>query len=324
MKTCLIKTSSMGDIIHTLPALTDAKRAVPNLKVDWVVERPFMEIPCWHPAVKNVIPVALRHWRKNLLARQTWREWNDYQQQLRATTYTKVIDVQGLLKSAVFATHFAKGEKYGYDFRSAREGLSSLFYDHKFEINYQQHAVERVRQLFAQTFGYKLPENRGDYGIADYFQKMTAHRDALRVPTILAIHSTTREEKHWAEDYWVELFALLANQPCEIHLPWGNSLEHERAIRLAKVAPNIKVLPKLTLTELAAHMMLVKTVVSVDTGLAHLAAALNKQNVVLYGATDPKLIGTYGQNQHHLHADSMLEIFPKQVFEKLNCLTFDQ
>lgn len=324
MQCCLIKTSSMGDVIHTLPALTDAKRAIPNLKVDWVVERAFSEIPHWHSAVRSVIPMELRRWRKAPFSAETKAQWQAYKQRLKEHQYSYVIDAQGLLKSALFATRLTQGKKYGYDFQSAREGLSALFYDHKFRIDYQQHAVERIRQLFAQSFGYELPASKGDYGIAEFFQKRTACRDPLRLKTILAIHSTTREEKHWQEDYWAELFTLLAQKQCEIHLPWGTEIERARAERLAKVNPNVKVLPKLTLTELAEHISLVDSVVSVDTGLSHLTAALNKPNVVLYGATNPDLIGAYGENQHYLQAESMLEIFPKQVFEKLNCLTFNQ
>lgn len=322
MKVCLVKMSSMGDVLHTLPALTDAKRAIPDLQIDWVIEQGFSEIPCWHSAVNSVIPLALRQWRKKVFSSETRQAWNAYKQLLQTQQYDAVIDAQGLFKSAYFATRLAKGKKYGYDFQSAREGISALFYDQRLSIDYQQHAVERIRKLFASSLGYALPPYKGDYGIAEFFQKRTACRDKLRMPTMLAIHSTTRADKHWNEEYWTTLFSQLPQY--EIHLPWGNEKERARAERIATRVSNAKVLPKLTLTALAEHLSMVDIVVSVDTGLSHLAAALNKPNIVLYGATNPNLIGAYGENQHYLHADSMAKILPQQVLEKLNCLTFTQ
>lgn len=312
----------MGDVIHTLPALTDAKRAIPNLQVDWVIESGFAEIPHWHSAVGKVIPIALRQWRKQPFTSQTQQAWQKYKQMLQAEQYSHIIDAQGLFKSAFFATRLAQGQKYGYDFHSAREGISAIFYDHRLKISYQQHAVERIRQLFAQSLNYELPQYKGDYGIADFFKKRTACREKKQLPIMLAIHSTTRKDKHWSEEYWIALFSLLPEY--EIHLPWGNEKERERAERLARSAPNAKVLPKLTLTEFAERLSVVDVVVSVDTGLSHLTAALNKPNIILYGATNPNLIGAYGENQHYLQADSMAKILPEQVLEKLNCLTFTQ
>ncbi|MBR0572998.1 MULTISPECIES: lipopolysaccharide heptosyltransferase RfaC [Pasteurellaceae] len=324
MKICLVKTSSMGDVIHTLPALTDAQNAIPDLQVDWVIEQAFAEIPKWHSAVNQVIPIKIRHWRKNLFQRQTWLEWQAYKKQLQSTQYDAVIDAQGLIKSTYLVTHLAKGTKYGYDNQSAREGLSSLFYDEKFTISYQQHAVERIRQLLAKSLGYPEPTQIGDYGIADRFsvkfanssQNVTAC-DPYCTSYIVAIHSTTRADKHWNENYWIEIIKAITTQHIEVHLPWGNVTEQARAERLATVSPLAKVLPKLTLTELAQHIANSQSVISVDTGLSHLTAALNKPNIILYGATDPKLIGAYGQNQHYLQADSMQNIQPSQVLDKL-------
>ncbi|OOH90812.1 lipopolysaccharide heptosyltransferase 1 [Pasteurellaceae bacterium 15-036681] len=316
MKICVVKTSSMGDVIHTLPALTDAQNAIPNLQVDWVVEQPFTEIPRWHSAVNQVIPVAIRRWRKNLWQAQTWQEWQAYKQQLQASHYDAVIDAQGLLKSAFLATRLVHGKKYGYDKHSAREGLSSLFYDKTFDIPYQQHAVERIRKLFALSLGYDLPPEIGDYGIARHFAKNPPNLTAY-TPYIMAIHATTRDDKHWKEDYWVALFQQVTTQGIEIRLPWGNPLERERAERLALVSEKITVLPKLTLTELASQISGAQAVVSVDTGLSHLTAALDKKNVILYGATDPNLIGAYGKNQIYLTGKGMERILPEQVLEKL-------
>ncbi|MFA9489313.1 MULTISPECIES: lipopolysaccharide heptosyltransferase RfaC [unclassified Mannheimia] len=313
MKVLIVKTSSMGDVLHTLPALTDMQNAISNLSVDWVVEENFAEIPTWHSAVNKVIPVAIRRWRKNLCKRATWVEWQNFLQELKSEQYDAVIDAQGLIKSAVLVTRQANGKKFGYDKNSAREGLSSLFYDEKFDIPYQQHAVERIRKLCAKSLGYTFPKTKGNYSIAQRFAKKSEKITAY----VMLIHATTRADKHWKEAYWVEVIQELAKQNIEVRLAWGNQIEKERAERLAIVASNVVVLPKMGLTELATQIAGAKAVVSVDTGLSHLAAALDKPNVILYGATEPKLIGAYGQNQTYLKADKMENITSSQVLEKL-------
>ena len=152
----------MGDVIHTLPALTDAQRAIPGIRFDWVVEEGFAEIPTWHPAVDQVIPLALRRWRKNL--RAAWRsgEFGAFRQRLREGQYDLCIDAQGLLKSAVFSP-YVNAPVAGLDRASAREPLASLFYQHRFSVAWRQHAVERVRQLFAHSLGYTLPDGLGEW-----------------------------------------------------------------------------------------------------------------------------------------------------------------
>ena len=203
--------------------------------------------------------------------------------------------------------------KHGYDRQSIREPLASFFYDKKYAIPYQQHAVERIRQLFVQSLGYELPQVQGDYGIARHFLHQNSEQNY-----VVFIHSTTRADKHWEESEWQKLIEkITALSDYEIRLPWGNEQEKARAERLAQVHSNVIVLPKLTLTELAKQLANAKAVVSVDTGLAHLTAALDKPNITLYGATDPKLIGCYGKNQHYLSASSMKEISAKQVFSQL-------
>jgi heptosyltransferase-1 len=298
LRVLLIKTSSLGDVIHTLPALTDAMGALPGIQFDWVVEEGFAEIPTWHPAVANVIPVAIRRWRKNLWQTLKNGEWRQFKRRLRDTRYDLVIDAQGLLKSA-WLTRYVKAPIAGLDKTSAREPMAACFYDRPYAVARGQHAVERLRQLFAQALGYQVPAGLGNYGL-DRSRLLTATNDA---PFVLFLHGTTWDTKHWPELYWRQLTERMIGQGFEVRLPWGNPAEKARAERIADGLDNAVVLPKLNLAGVARVLASAQGCVAVDTGLGHLAAALDVPTLSLFGPTNPGLTGAYGRSQVHLAAD---------------------
>lgn len=298
MRVLIVKTSSLGDLVHTLPAVTEAARALPQLRFDWVAEEAFAEIPAWHPAVERVIPVALRRWRKQPLTARRSGEWQHFREQLAMQQYDLVIDGQGLLKSAFIARKVA-APVAGYDWVSARESLASLFYQRKYTVARDQHAVLRLRRLFAGALGYRLSEEAVGCGLArSAFARPTSVGDS---PYVVFLHGTTREDKHYPEAYWRALVEQAAER-YRVLLPWGNKIERERAVRLARGAENAAVLPKMNLAEIAGTLAGAVGVVAVDTGLGHLSAALGTPAVSLYGPTSPKLVGAYGANQRYLCA----------------------
>jgi len=296
VRVLLIKTSSLGDVVHTLPALTDAQRAIPGIQFDWVVEEGFAEIPAWHPAVAQVIPVAIRRWRKNLWQTLRSGEWRRFKARLRETRYDLVIDAQGLLKSA-WLTRYVKAPVAGLDRDSAREPLASRVYDRRYAVPRDQHALERVRQLFAQALGYELPQGIGDYGL-DRTQLATPGEE----PYLLFLHGTTWPSKHWPEAYWRELAERMSAFGWAIRLPWGNAEEKARAERIAEGIAGASVLPRLNLGGVAKVVAGARACVAVDTGLGHLAAALDVPSISLYGPTLPGRVGAYGRSQVHLCA----------------------
>ncbi|MGV4113117.1 lipopolysaccharide heptosyltransferase RfaC [Citrobacter freundii] len=295
MRVLIVKTSSMGDVLHTLPALTDAQQAIPGIQFDWVVEEGFAQIPSWHAAVDRVIPVAIRRWRKAWFSAPIKAERKAFRDAVRLQQYDAIIDAQGLVKSAALVTRLARGVKHGMDWSTAREPLASLFYNRKHHIAKQQHAVERTRELFAKSLGYAKPQSQGDYAIAQHFVN-ECNADTGQYAVFL--HATTRDDKHWPEANWRELIELLNNTGIRIKLPWGAPHEEERAKMLAEGFPYVDVLPRMSLEEVARILAGAKFVVSVDTGLSHLTAALDRPNITLYGPTDPGLIGGYGKNQY--------------------------
>jgi heptosyltransferase-1 len=290
----------MGDIIHTLPALTDAKRACPDVEFDWVVEEAFAEIPKWHAGVSDVIPVAIRRWRKNLFQTSGSTEWKQFKNTVRKHHYDLVIDAQGLMKSA-WVCRRVKAPAAGYDKHSIRESWARFAYQHKYRVSKDMHAVERVRNLFAQALGYEKPETKGDYGL-----KREVFCAGTPVATnVVFLHGTTRADKHYPEIYWKAMAEQLTEQGLKVRIPWGNEVERLRAECIAKGIEGVEVLPKLSIFGVAGVLSHADAVVAVDTGLGHLSAALNIPTVSLYGPTDPGLIGAYGENQIHLCANQM-------------------
>jgi heptosyltransferase-1 len=295
VRVLIIKTSSLGDVLHTLPAVTDATLHKPGIRFDWVVEEAFAEVPAWHAAVAEVIPVAIRRWKHHLFNALRAGEPQSTVRQLRNRHYAHIIDAQGLIKSAIIA-RLAHGPRSGLDRGSAREPVAARAYENTFAIARNQHAVQRVRQLFAAALDYPVPDASPDYGIKQHFPQ------CIRQPYLVFLHGTTWPTKHWPDDYWISLASMAAAAGLQVKIPWGNDIEQQRAQHIAAVADAIEVLPRMQLGELAAVIAAAGAVIGVDTGLVHLAAALGTPCITLYGSTDPGLIGTLGESQIHLQA----------------------
>lgn len=295
----LVKTSSLGDVLHSLPVVADILAHVPGAEIDWVVEESFAALPALHPRVRRVIPVALRRWRKSCW--QARGEMRAALRELRAQEYDCALDTQGLLKSALI-TRCLRAERCGYDWRSAREPLASLFYNHTYRIAKHAHAVERNRRLAGAVFGY-APEGEADYGIR-------APDIALpwlpAGPYVVLLHATSRTDKLWDERNWIVLGETLHRAGLRAVLPWGSEQEKQRSERLCTAIPDALCPPRLGLEDAAALLGRARAAVGVDTGLSHLAAALGIPTVGLYVATDPGLTGlhagTHAANLGHRNA----------------------
>ena len=285
----LVKTTSLGDVLHNLPVVSDIVRHHPNAKIDWIAEQSFAALPKLHPAVHNVIPVAVRRWRKKLLNPDTWREIRAFRSMLAWENYDICIDTQGLIKSALLMRG-ANGTRCGYDKDSAREPLAANMYQYTYPVATGQHAVERNRQLVAQALSYTL-EGPADFGIrlpqAEPFEWLPQDDYAV------LLHATSRNDKLWDEAYWVKLGNALHQKGIRCALPWGSASEQIRSERLSAKITDAIVPPRLNLDLAAVLLGNACAVVGVDTGLAHLAAAVNVPTVGIYTATDPTLTGLY-------------------------------
>ena len=285
----LVKTSSLGDVVHNLPVVSDLRRTFPEARIDWCVEEAFADIPRLHPAVDRVLPVAIRRWRKSLASVATWREIGEFRKNLQQTAYDAILDTQGLIKSGLI-TRLARGLRLGYAAEVAREALAARCYDKTFVIPPNAHAVERNRWLGAAAFDY-LVDLPLDYGIAAPTAEFSWLPDGRYAVLLTA---TSRDDKLWKESHWISVGVALSNRGIRAILPAGNSVEKSRAKRLAAAIPGALAAPSLQLRELAAILGQAALVIGVDTGLVHLACALGIPTIALYIATDPSLTGVYG------------------------------
>ncbi len=281
-----IKTSSLGDVIHHMPALTEARRQRPDARFTWLVEEAFVPLVGLHPAVSDVIPVAWRRWRKSLLAPATLSEIAASLRTIRARRYDEIVDSQGLLRSAVIA-RLAHGRRHGYDRRSIREPLASLFYDVCYSVSYAQHAIERNRIISGLALGYR-PQGTPDFGIDRRQLVSSGGRYAV------LLHATARSSKEWPRENWIGLGRAVANPNIELVLPWGTPAERARAKEIAAALPRARV-PDLAPLDVVARLIAgAQFVVGVDTGLLHLAAALGVPLVAIFAGSKPDLTGPVG------------------------------
>ena len=282
----LIKTSSMGDVLHNLPVVADICNNIPNVRIDWVVEENFSLLPALHPRINRVVPVAMRRWRKSW-----WQSRGEMQaacRNLRASHYNFALDTQGLLKSALI-TRCVPAIRCGLDWKSAREPIASLFYDRTYSIAWDQHAVERNRQLAGLALGY-TPQGAPDYGIRAPDLTLSW---LPTEPYAVLLHATSRDDKLWGEANWIEVGNYLNQAGIHTVLPWGNEQEKVRSERLCQAVPGAICAPPINLCEAATMLSRARAVIGVDTGLSHLAAALGVPTVGIYTATDPGLTGLY-------------------------------
>ena len=286
MNVLLVKMSSLGDIVHTLPALDDALRH--GVRFDWVVEETYRAVPAMAPGVDRVLDVAFRRWRKAPVASR--RELAAFRSSLRACRYDKVLDGQGLLKSAVVGCWANAEERVGYDAASVRERAAALAYHRGIAVPRNLHAVDRTRRLFADALGYDLPGSEPAFGLG------VAPADPGTVPdnAVVLAHGTTWGTKHWPEPFWSSLARLAAENGLVPVLPWVRG-ERGRAERIAATVPGARVCPPMDLDAVMRMLRVCRGIVGVDSGLAHLGAAMGRPTVMLFGPTDPALTGCRGQ-----------------------------
>lgn len=283
----IVKTSSMGDVVHALPVVSDILRHFPQAQVDWLVEQPFAAIPQLHPGVRRVIPMAWRKWRQHLGQPATWRAMGALRTELRRETYDVVLDLQGLLKSAAWARQ-ARGPVVGYDAASAREGAASFLYWRKSAVPRDLQAVQRNRLLAASHLNYPLLPGPPEFGL-----RVPADSWRPRDTYAVLIPNASRAAKLWPERHWVAVGRRMREKGWLPLVLWGRPEEQSLAESIAAGCEG-DVPPFLKVGEMAAVLAGAQQVVGLDTGFTHLAAALGRPTLGIYCDHDPGLAGITG------------------------------
>lgn len=299
MKVLIVKTSSMGDVIHTFPAVEDALRNRPDIDFDWCVEEPFAGIVALHPAIKTIHKVAVRRWRKRPFDGGTWREIAGLRKALRVARYDLVIDAQGLLKSALVAIQ-AGAPIAGFDRASAREPSATLFYQHKYAVPRDLHAIERTRRLFGMALGYQPDLSTLESGIVP----PAGDLPSIEGKAAFLLHGTSREDKKWPVEDWIETARRLADRHFTPLVTWSNEAEKRVAEAIAAAVPRTVLVAKSPLADVAAILGRSTLVIGADTGLTHLASAFGLPTVAIFLATEPGLTGPRGKFASTLLAGS--------------------
>lgn len=290
-----IKTSSLGDVIHHMPALTDARKLRSDAAFSWLVEEDFAPLVRLHPAAGAVIPVAWRRWRKSVYAPATMAEMAASFRTIRGRQYDDIVDSQGLLRTALL-TRAARGLRHGYDASSVREPLASAFYDVRHRVDRTLHAVERNRMLSGLALGYK-PYGAPDFGLDRARFASAGSRYAV------LLHATARPEKQWPEAHWIALGKALE---LDLVLPWGNEAERVRSENIARYVPSARVPERAPLDQVTKLIAGAQFVIGVDTGLMHLAAALGVPLVAIFAGSKPELTGPVGNGPLSILGDDGL------------------
>ncbi len=283
MRILIVKLSSLGDVVHAMPAVQDICAALPDATIDWVVEKGFVPLVHRCDGVAEVIACDIRRWRKSPLSAQTRSEWRVFRDQLRSRAYDAVIDLQGLTKSALVA-RVARLTATGKRFALANQTEGSSYEaptrwvaDVAIRVEPRIHAVARSRELCAKALGYAVPD-------ALHFGLRAAGGSQPEAQRCIAlVHGTSRADKCWPESHWLALARALATRGYTFALPHGDDAEFERSERLAReLGGAAHVWPRLDLGALTDRLASCVGVIGVDSGLSHIAVALNLPHVQIY------------------------------------------
>ena len=287
MKILLVRVSSLGDVLHNMPVVDDLRRQFPHAQIDWVVEEAYVYLVKLHPGVREVIPFALRRWRKSLGSAGTRQEIKAFYRRLREHEYDLVLDTQGLLKTGLIMgmARLAKnGKKVGLangTEGSGYEGISRIFHTQSVPVPLRTHAVLRGRLVAAAAGGYALTT------AASFGLNLPAGNTGWmpEQPYIVFFHATAGAAKKWARANWIALAEKLQASGMTILLPWGNAEEKAEAEAMAAAMPNATVLPKLSMQDAIILAKSAALAVGVDTGLSHIAAAYETPTIEIYCAS---------------------------------------
>ncbi|MGL2539969.1 lipopolysaccharide heptosyltransferase I [Helicobacter pylori] len=326
MKIAIVRLSALGDIIVSAVFLAAIKERFTDAQIEWFVDERFGAILEHSPYIDKLHPIALKSALKTFNPLKIFKLFKS----LRAYEYDIIIDMQGLVKSALITQMLKAPKKVGFDCTSAREGLSAFFYSQKVSIAYDEPILKRNFTLLSQALN--LPKEEISQGLSSRF-KVFSYQDSPKInalnlnqnkPKILFVLETSQINKTYPTERFKELALMLEN--FQICLLWHADEKKAATLYHAlKHQHDILLLPKLTLNEVKALLFKMDLIIGGDTGITHLAWALQKPSITLYGNTpmerfkleSPINVSLTGNSNANYHKKdfSIQNIDPKKIKE---------
>lgn len=284
----IVKVTSLGDIVHGLPLVSDLHRAYPGIAVDWAADAAFADILRWHPGIDRVLCAPLRRFKKQ-------RSLADFKAiaasiaELRRVKYDAVVDVHGVYKSAIISFLARAKSRYGYRAEYLGERGAAFAYSRRFRRFEGFNAWDGLRKSVSEALGYPLVGGaRFDLRLPE---QLAVPALAGSRPFAMFFHATSSEQKKWPVANWQAIGRHLLERGVRVALPWGSEAEHASAQAIASGIPGAIVLPRLSIEEVARHIGRSCLVVGTDTGFVHLASAVTKPTVMIFTATSRSHFG---------------------------------
>ncbi|MFP6032265.1 lipopolysaccharide heptosyltransferase I [Helicobacter pylori] len=330
MKIAIVRLSALGDIIVSAVFLAAIKECLPNAQIEWFVDERFGAILEHSPYIDKLHPIALKSALKTFNPLKIFKLFKS----LRAYEYDIIIDMQGLVKSALITQMLKAPKKVGFDYASAREGLSAFFYSQKVSIAYDEPILKRNFTLLSHALNLPQKEILKEIseGLSSRF-KVFSYQDSPKIDAlnlnenklkILFVLETSKINKTYPTERFKELALALEN--FQICLLWHADEDKANALYGAlKNQRDVLLLPKLTLNEVKALLFKMDLIIGGDTGITHLAWALQKASITLYGNTpmerfkleSPINVSLTGNSNARYHKKdfSIQNIEPKKIKE---------
>jgi lipopolysaccharide heptosyltransferase I len=294
----ILRLSALGDVIHTLPAVAELRRALPDRKLIWAVEAPYRELVETVAPVDEVIGLSTKKWRRSPFAAPTHSSVRALAVELRsAVGRGDAIDFQGLVKSAMVGWWSGARLRFGFDASSIREKAALLFLNRRIAVPEGLHVVDinraLARAVAASLGGSEVGAVEPDLS-AWPADPSGALAPLVRDRPVALVPGAGRPEKQWNIGRFRSLAAFVED---ELRLPvviaWGPGERH-LAEGIAEGGRGTMA-PPTTLRELAFLFSRARLVLAGDTGPLHLATAVGSDVIGLFGPTNPRRNGPYGQ-----------------------------
>ena len=310
MKVLIIKTSSLGDIVHANSIISDLRRNHVDVEIHWLVEESFSSLLNLFPVQKTLIS-KFRSWKKNLFKKISYSEFYQLMNLIKKENYDYVIDLQGLIRTAIICR---TRNSFGFNKSSIKESFASYFYKNTIGVEKKIHAINRNRLLVAKSMNYEIDQNNISFSYN--FKK-----DQTDANSIVFITGTSDFKKKWPLEYWIKLASLFGQNNYTIFLPWGSVKEYEECLAIYDQTTNCEILEKMNIDQLAKKIASTRFAIGVDTGLTHLASSLDIPTIGIYTFSNSSLTGVKSTKTPAFNMGSLNNIpLPEDIFKKFNDL----